>query len=328
MKRVTSLAGRERAGSRPAAHEEHRRRGGLGDLGTRRSEALVSPAIGQADDQQARALRRGEDAFAAALGDQRLGPDAHGLLDQQAGVAQQPADRLALLGLPRGAEQLQRRLGLRGEPGTQLQCRPVVLRAPERDEDRRVRAQLDRVALPGDEHRHVAGRLLQHVLDVTERDALAPERAAALDEHEIDLLGLARAGRGPVPAARRRRPRRAWGPPPPPVAFGLRAISFDASLQQRVLGLEPASDGRRTGRLHQPRQDQLARRLGACERLGQRQQLWERRVGLRRDEDRAAPAPPPPGTPRRPGAWTPRAPPRPACRTRCADPEVAASARP
>ena len=55
-----------------------------------------------------------------------------------------------------------------------------------------------------------------------------------------------------------------------------------------VLGLQRAPRRRAPRRAHQPREDQLARRLGARQRLGERQQLRERGLALRRDEDRAS----------------------------------------
>ncbi len=209
----------------------------------------------------------------------------------------------------------------------ELQRGPVVLGAPERDEDRRARPDLDRIALAGDEDRDVAGRLLQDLPDLAERHALAEDRPAALDEHEVDLLGLgqpdevrARVGGREGDAARGDSGRREPAP-------GLCDLARRAA-QQRVLGLEPAAHGRRVRRLDQPRQDQLARRrrsARAAPPVPAAAAAPHRSAGRRVS---SAPARACRGTRRRPRAEPPRAPPRPACRTRSWGREAAAAVPP
>ena len=105
------LPGREQPGAGAALDEQHRRRGRLGDRRAGRPEALVPPALRQSDHQQAGARGGLDDAVAPARDDQRLGGDPGRLLHEQPGVGEHPGDRLALVGLPAGAEQLERRAG-------------------------------------------------------------------------------------------------------------------------------------------------------------------------------------------------------------------------
>jgi two-component system response regulator NreC len=96
----------------------------------------------------------------------------------------------ALVTLPGGAEQLQRRSDGRGQPRSELQRRPVVLGASERDEHRSRRSELDLRVLAGDQHRDIAGRALQEHAHLAEWNAVADQPAPALDHDEVDRLLL------------------------------------------------------------------------------------------------------------------------------------------
>src|SRR5262245_45285343 len=63
------LARREPARTHPAPHEEHRDRCFPGQSGANRAEALHCPAIGQPDDEHARAITRLQELFDARSGE-------------------------------------------------------------------------------------------------------------------------------------------------------------------------------------------------------------------------------------------------------------------
>ena len=118
--------------------------------------------------------------------------DAGVLLDQQPGVAEQARDACALLGLPRGAQQLERRAGSRRRSRRRARARPSRAR-------RRRTGTITGASGPGatvaslarHEHRHVAGRLAQHLAHFAARDALAEQRPPPVDQQQRDLLGVA-----------------------------------------------------------------------------------------------------------------------------------------
>ena len=89
-----------------------------------------------------------------------------------------------------------------------------------------------------------------------------------------------------------------------------------AAREQLVLALQPAAHAGAPRRSHEPRHDQLARRLRQGERLGQRSQLRQRGAPPAARAGSTAPAPAARGTPRSTRAARRRAPPRPARRTR------------
>ena len=202
VKRVDVAARRERAGPHAAADEQDRRRRRLGDLRPRRPEALLRQRSDRPITSSPAPAARLDDALAPALGDDRLGRDAGVLLHEQAGVAEQARTRLALLGLARRAEQLQRRAGRRRDPRAQLERRPVVLGAAERHDHAALGAR-QRPARPrlatSTATSHAAS--LQHRADVAARDALAEQRAAAVDQQQVDLLGSSPAATRSAPGS-------------------------------------------------------------------------------------------------------------------------------
>ena len=153
------------------------------------------------------------------------------------GVAEQARHLRAVLALAGRAEQLQRRARGRGDPGAELERRPVVLGAAEGHDARRPRASAARPAPSrATSTADVAGRLAEHRAHVAARDALAEQRPAPVHQHQGDLVRAAPAGRGRRPGRRTRtRPRAprcrvrsaraARRPPPrsPPAAAGSRS---------------------------------------------------------------------------------------------------------
>jgi hypothetical protein len=138
---------------------------------------VFAPAVGQADDEQARALRQREHALAPGAGEQRLGHDAQATLHDQRRVGQQAA-RITAVGavVGRCADEPQRGAGGRRDSRAQLECGPVVVRGPERDDDR---ARPQRA----DQQRHVAQRALEH------RACFALERlGACVHQQQVDVL--------------------------------------------------------------------------------------------------------------------------------------------
>ena len=67
-------------------HEQRRRRRRLGDRRARRAEALLAPPLGQPEREQARPARPPPRCPRGRRPRRRLGGDAGGLLDEQAGV--------------------------------------------------------------------------------------------------------------------------------------------------------------------------------------------------------------------------------------------------
>ena len=109
-----------------------------------------------------------------------------GLLDEQAGVAEQRGSRdLPSSVCPAAPSSLSGAPVRRGEPRAQLQRRPVVLGAAERHEDRRVRGrQRIWLALRRDEHRRVARSRARAALPTSpQRHALADQPPAPVDQH-------------------------------------------------------------------------------------------------------------------------------------------------
>ena len=145
---------------------------------------------------------------------------------------------------------------------------------------------LDRRALPRDQHRDVARGPFEQHADLAERHALADQAPASLDQHQVDGLALddVREIAAGVAGGQRDAPRED--------ALGGQALArlrdrLRGLLELQVLGLQPAAHAGAARRLDEPGDDQLARRLGARQRLGQLDQVLERGVGLRGDEDRA-----------------------------------------
>ena len=143
------------------------------------------------------------------------------------------------------------------------------------------------------------GASLEHRADLAARHALAEQRPAAVDQQQVDLLALgepdqvgARVGRDERHGARRDALARSARRAPPRTSRG-------ASRSSRFSVCRPPRDARSGAprRAHQPGEDQLARRLGARQRLGERRAAAR---GPRRvcgaTQDRRARAPRAPGT--------------------------------
>ena len=214
---------------------------------------------------------------------------------------------------------LQRRAAWRDAiQAPELERRPVVLGAAERDEHRVRRARASTgCPLAGDEHRDVAlAPRCSTVPDVAARHALAEQRPAPVDAAAGRPSRSPPAGRGPRPGRPSVKATLARGDPLPPTSSSRAIVTSSAASRSSLFSVcSAAAHRRRTRRAHQPRQDQLARRLRAGQRLGERQQLRERRLALRGDEDRALRHGQVGELRARPLARPPRAPPRPARRS-------------
>ena len=101
------------------------------------ADAFGSPAIGQADDEQAGVAGRFEDTCFARADENGLGDDSDNLLHQKRGAGKKPAGVAAPeSGIRLGSEEPERRPERLGEPGGHLDRGPVVLDASERRHDR------------------------------------------------------------------------------------------------------------------------------------------------------------------------------------------------
>ena len=104
-------ARRQRAGASSSADEEDRSRRGLRDRRPDRPEPFALPALGETDDEQARALGRRDDPAVRQVDEHGLGLDPGELPDDERGRVEHAA-RVAAVAVG-GAEELQRRLGRR-----------------------------------------------------------------------------------------------------------------------------------------------------------------------------------------------------------------------
>ena len=101
------------------------------------ADAFGSPAIGEADDEQAGVAGRFEDTFFARADENGLGGDSDDLLHQKRGAGEEPAGVAAPeSGIRLGSEEPERRPERLGEPSGHLDRGPVVLDASERGHDR------------------------------------------------------------------------------------------------------------------------------------------------------------------------------------------------
>ena len=245
VKRVSAAGGARPPGRRP------RRTSSVGGIGlpgepeAGRAEALAVPPRREPDDEQPGVAARLQHAVLARRGQQRLGGDAEDALDGERAVRQQPA-RIApaVFRYGGGAREPQRCTVRAREPRAELDGRPVVLGAAERDEHGPWRCRV-----PGNEQRHVAGRLREQGGELLVGRPAARRSSGASASSELDVeLGRepseVRAGRRRREGRRTRRRRRA-----PRVPTGV---------------LEP---GRREGQLrgvrHEPGEDQHATRIAA-----------------------------------------------------------------
>ena len=280
------LARRERARARAAADEQNRRGGGAGR--SRSASGRAPPrASGRRGPTTSSPAPRGglDDAVAAALGHHRLGGDRRRTA-ARAGSAS-PSSRVTLARGPRSGRP--RRAARSGAPVA------AAIQAPSSSAAQSCSAPPNGTSTPAS----------------ADGSTSCPSRATSTR----DVAGAPRGA--PCPRRRAGRPRRAAaggrrsaaGRPPPRWAsraqVGARVGRHERDGARRDALVRPAraarsaissvasaaagsrSGGRRGRRAarrpHEPRQDQLARRLRARQRLGQRQQLRQRALGLGRD---------------------------------------------
>ena len=181
-------------------------------------------------------------------------------LNRERRVREQPAGVAAARALVGPGEE-QRNVERARRPRGQLDRRPVVVGAHERDEYRA------RTEAASDHDGHVAGRLLQQRGELL----IVQKAARPVEQHEVDVL----LGGDPDEVVRRRgrderrRPRR------------------DRAGEERRAALFERGKGRRelAGRADEAGHDQLLRRAPR-ERLREREQRIEELVAARRDENR------------------------------------------
>jgi hypothetical protein len=180
------LARGDAARPQAAAHEQGRCFGSCGDRETHRADALCSPAVGQADDEQTGVARAFEDAFLAGGNENRLGHGSDHLLHEQGRAGEKPARVAASRsGVGFRSEEPERGSERLREPGGQLDRRPVVFDSSERGHDRPGRD----LTTP-DEHRNVARGMFEDNLEVLgERTLDQAQRCIGQDEIDIVLFG-------------------------------------------------------------------------------------------------------------------------------------------
>ncbi len=141
------------------------------------------PPRRQPHDDEAGVAARLEHPVLARLGQQRLGRDAQDALDGESTVREQTA-RVALPLLRHGGRtnQPERHAVRLREPRAELDGRPVVLAAAERDEH----GALGRLA-SGDDQCDVAGGLLEERGELLVGSSLYKELVGSLRDEEIDV---------------------------------------------------------------------------------------------------------------------------------------------
>ena len=176
-------------GARAAADEQDRRRRGLGDRRRAPARGLRPPALGEPDRRAGpRPRSRGaRPPFARSTSD-RLG-----LRSRRAAARRATRSRARRLASPPPFAAPPAPSSFSGAScadaiqARELERGPVVLAAAERHHHR-VLGVDRRHALPLDEHGDVARRLLEDLADRAARDAVAEQRPAAVEQHEVDLL--------------------------------------------------------------------------------------------------------------------------------------------
>ena len=243
VSRAPARRARRRVAPAPSA------RAALGEPRPHVAEALLAPAIGEADDQQAGALRERSDPAAPGAREQRLGDDARSPLDDQRRVGEQAAGVAAVGRAPR----MQRRSAAAARPvarATQAPSSSAAQSCRAAPKGTTTGPCPDRPARR-DEHRDVTRGLLQ------DRQGVGLERRAA-GGHQQQVGVLSSGEPREIAAWRRRREGRGPG--------------RDAARAQ-VLG--PVGERRGRGadlsRCHDAGEDQLTRRLRGRQRRRERE---------------------------------------------------------
>ena len=178
---------RERARPGAAADEQDRRRRRLRDRRAHRPEPLVAPALGEADDEQARALGRPQQAAVREVDEDRLGLDPGQLLDDERGGAEHAA-RVAVavrgVAAPSSFSGVSCAVAIQAASSSAAQS----WSPPPKGTITGCWASIAGMSWPLDEHGDVARRLLEHLADGAARNALAEQRPPAVEQHEVDLL--------------------------------------------------------------------------------------------------------------------------------------------
>jgi hypothetical protein len=161
------LARSDAARPEAASHEEGRHADARRDGEAGRADALRTPAVGQAHDENPRVSRPLENAFSARGYENRLGHYSDNLLNEKRRSCQQPtgvppSDRAVCL----GSDESECRSERASEPGGDLDRGPVVLDAAERRHDRSL-GYLSRAR----QHADVAGRALEDEVELLVRVA-------------------------------------------------------------------------------------------------------------------------------------------------------------
>ena len=138
--------------------------------------AFRRPARRHPGDNERRRLEGGEQRFASWLGEQRLGGDPDDALNGERCVGEQSARVAPAAARIAGrADELQRGSRSRGEPGCQLERRPIVLRAAERHENASIACPLD----CGTEEEGQVGRRVPHGRGIWADDSPGPSRSTS-----------------------------------------------------------------------------------------------------------------------------------------------------
>ena len=133
---------------------------------------FLLPAARQPDDDESHAGGRSGERARIGGDEQRLGGDAHGALNGERRAGEQPA-RVAPAAIARRAREHEAAASRHRQPGAELDRRPVVLRARERDEH-------GPFGRPSDEDPDIAGRFGEDrpEASIAEQPPAAPRRAA------------------------------------------------------------------------------------------------------------------------------------------------------
>ena len=176
-----ALARREPAGARAAVDERDRRRCVADEHAAGGADPLGAPARRDADRDERPVRDRGREPV--RIGERRSSVHVDEPLHGQGCVREQAA-RVAAAAARVGARthEPQRRGCRRGEPGSELQCGPVVLAAAEGHVDRPLPA-----ALRSRDDRDLGRRALEQNRERV-RHAVAIEAGRRVDEHQVGAV--------------------------------------------------------------------------------------------------------------------------------------------
>ena len=168
------------AGAQPAPDKDCGCGRTEGDLRSRPAQPLASPALGETDYEQPRALRERHHSSAARRREKRLGSDAGGPLDDQRRIGEKAAGVAPVLSGAGGCtHQLQCLSRRASDPGAELERCPVVLGRSERHDDRPGAERTSRL----DEHCDVARGARKDVAKLR-----VEWNARSIDQDQIDVV--------------------------------------------------------------------------------------------------------------------------------------------